>query len=1061
MRPTHSLFVACLSLGAKVWADPTWPASTDEIEEILYQLKGFRARLFSDTISPCSNEASGPGRQNAAEWLRVGFHDMSTANTFFGTGGLDASLQFELTNGENTGPGHNTTLQFLSNYLSTRASMADLIAAGVVASVRSCGGPVIPLRLGRVDATTSGSTGVPQPGNAAQIFVQQFDRMGFSVAEMIQVTACGHTLGGVHSTEFPELVPAGSGVNGEIALDSTDAVFDNKIVTEYLDNNTTNPLIREPSISQSKNSDFKVFSVDNNVTMQAMADTASFKSVCQTVLQKMIDTVPKGVTLTSTPLAPYLLKPVDMQLTLNTGGSTVLFTGYIRLRTTQIPIANVDHIVLTWKDRYGGSTCGSVGTCSTTSTFSGTSTGFDDSFTFFPISTNIDTATGISSFTVVLYLKDGTTQSFDNNGNGYPMSDAVILQKPQSCLLQGTGALTVTGLVRNDLASLPVNLNVTYLVPRNTRNGNPVPAIKTETLAMTTGNCVGQYTFFSASYVITGGLSYNARLDVTAGSYGDYFRVASSLAGTCLSYSGSATCSNVTTPTSTTTSSPASSTPPGSSTVASSATPSQTLGIKPQVGGYNFVSCWTEGSGTRALSGAAFAYDGMTLESCMANCTGFNYWGTEYGRECYCGNTLASSSSQAAAGDCSMVCSGNQFEYCGAGSRLELYSTTASVPPAPTGTLAVKPTVGKWFFQGCVTEGTGVRALSGPGTASDSMTLEVCASFCDGYKYFGTEYGRECYCGDTLAASSTTAALGDCSMTCAGNAFEYCGAGNRLELYGLAPSASSTTGAASSAPASSTPASSTPASSAPASSTLAVSTPASSATTTTSTAASTSSSVLAHKPTVSPYSLVGCWTEGNGVRALSSKSYASGTDMTLESCATFCSGYKYFGVEYAQECYCGNSLASSSTNASLADCSMPCTGNPFEYCGAGNRLELYSTDITVPAGPSQPATVSGGWKFVSCYTEGTGSRALTGASYADDAMTLESCAAYCTGYKYFGTEYGRECYCGSTLEGAAAQAPQTDCSFTCAGNSSEYCGAGSRLSLYTSAATVKKSAKLF
>ena len=195
MRSTAGVFAGLLSLGVgAAAADPTWPAATDEIEEIVYQLKGFKARLFSDTITPCSNEASGPGRQNAAEWLRIGFHDMSTANTFFGTGGLDASIQFELSNGENTGPGHNTTLQFLSNYYSTRASMSDLIAAGVAASVRSCNGPVVPLRLGRVDATGSGNTGVPQPQNAAQTFVQQFDRMGFSVAEMIQVTACGHTL---------------------------------------------------------------------------------------------------------------------------------------------------------------------------------------------------------------------------------------------------------------------------------------------------------------------------------------------------------------------------------------------------------------------------------------------------------------------------------------------------------------------------------------------------------------------------------------------------------------------------------------------------------------------------------------------------------------------------------------------------------------------------------------------------------------------------------------------------------------------------------------------------
>ncbi len=60
MRPNTGLFTALLSLGASVFADPTWPAATDEIEEILYQLKGFRARLFSDNITPCTTRGLGP-----------------------------------------------------------------------------------------------------------------------------------------------------------------------------------------------------------------------------------------------------------------------------------------------------------------------------------------------------------------------------------------------------------------------------------------------------------------------------------------------------------------------------------------------------------------------------------------------------------------------------------------------------------------------------------------------------------------------------------------------------------------------------------------------------------------------------------------------------------------------------------------------------------------------------------------------------------------------------------------------------------------------------------------
>ncbi len=354
---------------------------------------------------------------------------------------------------------------------------------------------------------------------------------------------------------------------------------------------------------------------------------------------------------------------------------------------------------------------------------------------------------------------DGASQTYDNNGHGYPMSDAVVLQKTQSCLLQTSGELTVSALVsyfpprwyqlaqrmltegqvRNDITDT-VNLGISYLTPRNTADGNPVPALNEATVPMVQGTCVGQYTFYSASFTIPGGLSYNARLSVTAGSYTDDFNKASDLSGTCGEFSGSATCASVT----------VSSVAPSSTsaTAATTTTVAPTPAVKPTVGGYVFVGCQTEGTGVRALGGATFAYDEMTLESCMGNCTGFDYFATEYGRECYCGNTLEASSSPAAAEDCSMVCGGDPTEFCGNGNRLELYSTTATrtttATPAPTGTLAVRPTVGAYTFVGCQTEATAGRALSGNSYADDSMTLDSCATFCSGFTYFATEYSREC-----------------------------------------------------------------------------------------------------------------------------------------------------------------------------------------------------------------------------------------------------------------------------------------------------------------------------
>lgn len=361
-------------------SDPTWPSPNDELEEIMYQVTGYRSRNFGGTVIPCSNEASGPGRQNAAEWLRAAFHDMATT-TFLGgvrAGGMDGSLQYELTSSDNLGPGFNTTLKFMADYYTSRSGVADLIALGVYYAVRSCGGPVVPVAGGRVDAVAAGPIGVPLPQNTAYTFEQQFTRMGFNKTEMIQVTACGHTIGSVHDNEFPEIVPVGTTTNGEVAMDSTVAAFDNKVVTEYIAGNTTNPMVVGPSIKATRNSDFKVFNYDGNATIKAMAAPADFNTICATTLQKLIDTVPEGVVL-SDPIQPYAVKPVNMQLALNAGASTMQLTGIIRVRSTSFEGDSASSLTLNYKDRSGGDNCGSSG-CKYTATVLGASQGFDDQF---------------------------------------------------------------------------------------------------------------------------------------------------------------------------------------------------------------------------------------------------------------------------------------------------------------------------------------------------------------------------------------------------------------------------------------------------------------------------------------------------------------------------------------------------------------------------------------------------------------------------------------------------------------------------------------------------------
>lgn len=44
----------------------TWPAATDDLEDILFLNSGYRAREFAKAVTPCTAGA-GPGRVAAAE----------------------------------------------------------------------------------------------------------------------------------------------------------------------------------------------------------------------------------------------------------------------------------------------------------------------------------------------------------------------------------------------------------------------------------------------------------------------------------------------------------------------------------------------------------------------------------------------------------------------------------------------------------------------------------------------------------------------------------------------------------------------------------------------------------------------------------------------------------------------------------------------------------------------------------------------------------------------------------------------------------------------------------
>ncbi|KAK3336500.1 glyoxal oxidase-like protein [Cercophora scortea] len=474
----------------------------------------------------------------------------------------------------------------------------------------------------------------------------------------------------------------------------------------------------------------------------------------------------------------------------------------------------------------------------------------------------------------------------------------------------------------------------------------------------------------------------------------------------------------------------------------------------PLPGVWQYKGCYNEING-RALDGAGYA-DGalMTNEACIAYCQnrGFQYAGTEYSQECYCGSSLPALATAAAATDCSMACSGNATQACGAGGKLSVYYSSAPVGPQPN------PGVNGFNSIGCYAEGTTGRALTyGVGSIPNAeMTVAKCTAACHtaGYILAGVEYAGECYCGNTIANGGLPASSG-CNMLCNGNSSEICGGGNRLNVYDYMNQYVVST--SSSAVASST---SSVASSSSSVVVLAVST------------SSTSAAPVPTGPvqpaTVGNYVWYGCKTEATGIRALNGATYAADT-MTLESCQAFCSAFTYFGVEYARECYCGNSFNTGSVAAPATDCSFTCMGNAFEYCGAGNRLSVYAkngtaplpstTTSSAPSATSSTAALTGvpsGWSYQGCYIDGAQGRILPVQLPDSQTNTQESCANACAaaGYLISGTEYSVQCFCGNATYNGAVKTLDSDCTSNCAGNANEKCGGGDRVSIVSKGAPV-------
>ncbi|KAL1297904.1 hypothetical protein AAFC00_006419 [Neodothiora populina] len=436
--------------------------------------------------------------------------------------------------------------------------------------------------------------------------------------------------------------------------------------------------------------------------------------------------------------------------------------------------------------------------------------------------------------------------------------------------------------------------------------------------------------------------------------------------------------------------------------------------VQTYAGNMTLQGCFTDSTNTRSLAFQSYDSNTNTIEKCTQACVdaGYTIAGVEYGSQCYCGNVLSGTADKVVAVGCSMTCPGNSSETCGDLARLNVYSNGAPIILAPP---SQPKTVGAYTSFSCNSEATGARALSSKAYSdATNMTLESCASFCSGYNYFGIEYARECYCGNCFNAGSGALGTSSCSMTCTGNASEYCGGNNALSVYQVSTNTNTTAnnctggtgGATSTAPASSIPT----ASLCPATNGQTLS----------------DSSNSTYQITCSSDSSLGSYAS-----FAASTSYLDCMDACDARSSTGCQGFTYVGATNGAgsgTCYFKTALGSltaAGSNLITGQKMSSGTGSSSSVSSSGTATGTSSaaataTAVQCPTSDSTTFTASNGAQFlIECGIDHSGGD-MSNVVVSDFASCINACATT-TGCVDVSLS-GQVCYLKSTLGGAVNSA---------------------------------------
>ncbi|CAO1604760.1 hypothetical protein XANCAGTX0491_008300 [Xanthoria calcicola] len=328
----------------------------------------------------------------------------------------------------------------------------------------------------------------------------------------------------------------------------------------------------------------------------------------------------------------------------------------------------------------------------------------------------------------------------------------------------------------------------------------------------------------------------------------------------------------------------------------------------------------------------------------------------------------------------------------------------------------------------------------------------VCQEKCQGlgYRFAGTEYRRQCWCGNLPPNGTkyTPESAKKCTFGCSADTTQACGGdGTYISIY---YDSSKYTPDCKAVPCGSSSSSTTLQSSTSRSSTLSTSasgtTTSASVTTTSRTSTSTSSTSTSQTSTSQTSTSQTSTPQISTSRTSSSQASTSQTSSSQTS-----SSQTSFSQTLTSRTSTSTTSTLSTTGSGTSSSSSTSTSTtPSTTKISTSTSDTFSpTSTTSSSGPSSTHTDS--WKPLGCYKDGPLGKTISPYTnrYATDLMTIEICLDYCQskGTSYAGIEYRRECYCGNALA-SDATSNAGGCTLSCKGDANEICGGSLHMNVY-------------